>query len=1202
MKFWGVFRFELTYQLRRAWPWLIFAVVLVVSFLMTRDSAVADASFDDFFVNGGFSIAITTVVGGLLWLLVAAVIAGEAAARDVATGMHSLTYTTPITKAEYLGGRFLAALLLNAVILLAVQIGALLAVYSPGVNPEMVGPFRPAAYLTAYAYIALPNAFFATAIQFLFATRSGRPMASYVGSLLLIFMGFFVASLLLYKRGLGTLVDPIGIRFIVEDIAHLWTSAEKNTRVLAFEGIILRNRLAWLALGVAAIAVNYASFRFEHRVASASWIRLLRRRGAEAPMPARIPGAARAAGSGLHVARSFGFAIHVRKAFAIAWASFRSIATSWPGYALLIAIPLMMVIAILDSTVVSGVPVAPTTARVLREMTAPLSDEMARWVIIPLLIVFLAGELVWREREAGMAEITDAMPGSDWAPAIGKLMGLGFVLVLFMLLLAVAGVAAQALLGYHDFEIGLYLNVLLGLQLAEYILFAVLALAVHAVVDQKYVGHLVTIIVYMYIVVLAGMLGIEHNMLVYGAGPGWFYTEMRGFGLTIGPWLWFKLYWAGWALLLAVAARLFWVRGKETASRRRITKARRHLAGRTALVGIMAVLLVLGLGGFVFYNTNVRNEYLSSTGVGERRAEYERRYRRFEGIAQPQISGASLHVDIHPRQHTADIRGSYQLVNRSSTPIDSIHVATATAAVDTRAITFDRPATLATDDDEHGYRIYVLERPLQAGDSMRLSFTLHFAQHGFRNGGVDPSVQANGSAFNSKDWFPFIGYQRIREVLEPAQRRKHGLAQRPILASLYEVEGREPAARGGGITFDAVVATDSDQVAVAPGALRRSWTEGGRGYFHYTTDAPIGSEWGFFSADFNVREGRWNDVAIRIFHHPQHTAHLDGMMRTVQSSLEYYSREFGPYPYRHLTVVEQAGAPGTGAHADPSMISHGEGWAHWVPKDSTRLDFSSFVMAHEMGHQWTLPYAMVEGLPFLSEGLATFFAIQMIRESRGVEQARRLLSILRQPHPYPEIRRGEPLLRALDPYLAYRRGPFAMNALTEYVGSRQINTAVRRLIAKHDAPGAPQATTMHLYRELQAVTPDTLHFLLHDLFEVNTYWRLKTEDATAKQRSDGTWDVTLAVHARKEVFDSAGVVTEVPLNEWFDVGVFAETQSRWDLSDPLYLRRHRIRSGRQTITVTVPRKPVLAGIDPHHVLDWEEREDDDNIETVTIAK
>ncbi len=196
MKFGEIFRFELAYQLRRPWPWAFFAVLFVVSFLMTRDGTLAEALLDDFFINSPFAIAKTTVVGGLVWLLVAAPMAGEAAARDVATGMHSLTYTLPVSKAEYLGARFLAAFVLNASMLLAVQAGILVAVYWPGVSAQLVGPFRPAAYLTAYGFLALPTAFVATAIQFGLATRSGRPMTSYLGSLFLVFMGFFVASFL----------------------------------------------------------------------------------------------------------------------------------------------------------------------------------------------------------------------------------------------------------------------------------------------------------------------------------------------------------------------------------------------------------------------------------------------------------------------------------------------------------------------------------------------------------------------------------------------------------------------------------------------------------------------------------------------------------------------------------------------------------------------------------------------------------------------------------------------------------------------------------------------------------------------------------------------------------------------------------------------------------------------------------------------
>ena len=54
-----------------------------------------------------------------------------------------------------------------------------------------------------------------------------------------------------------------------------------------------------------------------------------------------------------------------------------------------------------------------------------------------------------------------------------------------------------------------------------------------------------------------------------------------------------------------------------------------------------------------------------------------------------------------------------------------------------------------------------------------------------------------------------------------------------------------------------------------------------------------------------------------------------------------------------------------------------------------------------------------------------------------------------------------------------------------------------------------------------------------------------------------------------------------------------------ELSEPLYVQKHRIHSGEQTITVTVSREPVLAGIDPYHLLDITEAENDDNIEKVS---
>ncbi|MBU1821757.1 MAG: hypothetical protein KKG00_09655, partial [Bacteroidetes bacterium] len=856
MKFREIFRYEFNYQLRSPRTWLIFIALTAFAFLFVRVNFIAEALYADHFVNAPFLIAGATVFGGLIWLGVAAFIAGEAASRDMETRMYPLVYTAPIGKAAYLGGRFLASLAINALLLLGVQAGILLAYYLPGTDTGQLSPFRPAAYLTAYAIISLPNALVATAIQYLLVLRSGRAMAGYLGSFLLVFMGFFVASALLYHYGLGGLLDPIGIRFVVEDLAHLWTTIEQNTRLIGLEGKILTNRLLWVGVALASLIVAYLSFNFSQR-AEQSPLRPLyfilrkvrsgrrqdhaqvhKQQSVQQNLPVLVP----------RFQKSSGFKTTFSQVFAIATDSFQYLASSWAGLALLLFVPLMTVPVVIDQLGSVLSPVLPTTLRVLGELTAPLSAELSRWVIIPLIIVFFAGELVWRERDYRLGDLTDALPLSEWVPLLGKFLGLSIILTLFLFLQMMAGILAQTMLGYQKFEIGLYLKILFGFQLTDYLLFALLALVVHVVVHQKYVGHLVAVVAFVFIA-MAPMFGIEHNLLIYGASPGWTYTEIRGFGPSLVPWLWFKAYWAAWALLLAVAARLLWARGREEGLRARLRGVRNRLTRTTLGMATVAAGLVLSLGGSIFYNTNVINEYLTSSDTNARKAEYERRYSQYASIPQPRLTSTKIHVEIYPRQRVADIRGTYLLVNKSTVAIDSIHLDTGLGAK-TEDIDFGQLATLTHSDEALHHRIYTLKKPLHPGDSLRLSFRVRYAPRGFREDGVDDAITAHGTSISSS-WLPTIGYDKSRELLTPSDRREFGLTPRPLIASLYDVSARKT--RGSGVAFEAVVGTDANQVPVAPGALRRSWTDsttstGKRRYFHYATSAPIGSEWAIYSA------------------------------------------------------------------------------------------------------------------------------------------------------------------------------------------------------------------------------------------------------------------------------------------------------------------------------------------------------------------
>ncbi|HYF64797.1 MAG TPA: M1 family aminopeptidase, partial [Herpetosiphonaceae bacterium] len=452
---------------------------------------------------------------------------------------------------------------------------------------------------------------------------------------------------------------------------------------------------------------------------------------------------------------------------------------------------------------------------------------------------------------------------------------------------------------------------------------------------------------------------------------------------------------------------------------------------------------------------------------------------------------------------------------------------------------------------------------------------------GFLNSGDDAAIVPNGTFFTNQDWLPAIGYQSRRELGGAKDRGAHGLAPQPGFRSLSEAEASQNLAGEERIAFTAVVGTDADQVAVAPGALRRTWTEGGRRYFHYAAGSPIWNEYAFFSANYALREARWNDVAIRIYHHPAHTANLDRMLQSIQAALDHYSAQFGPYPYQNLSLVERPGVGGM--HAYASLITFQEGFSLFNPADNPRGPDVPFAMvAHEVAHQWWGSYLApirVEGNGVLAESLAEYAAFQVVKKTYGQEHLRRYLTQLRKR--YAGARAALPLLRANEDFHQYYGGPVALYAVSEYVGEDQVNRALRRLIDAHRSGAL--LTALDLYRELQAVTPPELQYLLRDLFEANTVWELEAEQASAEQTAAG-WQLTLDVRARKVVVDPAGAETEVPMNDLIEIGVFAPGQGGAEVGEPLYKQLHPIRSGAQRITVTVPARPALAGIDAHYLL------------------
>jgi len=155
-----------------------------------------------------------------------------------------------------------------------------------------------------------------------------------------------------------------------------------------------------------------------------------------------------------------------------------------------------------------------------------------------------------------------------------------------------------------------------------------------------------------------------------------------------------------------------------------------------------------------------------------------------------------------------------------------------------------------------------------------------------------------------------------------------------------------------------------------------------------------------------------------------------------------------------------------------------------------------------------------------------------------------------------------------------------------------VNSALRKFRDKFVGTDAPPATSRALFAELQAVTPDSLRPLLSDLFEHITLWNLHADSARA-ERAGSEYRVTLFVDASKWRADSIGNQTPMAMDDLVEIGLFAGPPGDRSPGEQLYLKQHRIRAGKQSIVITVPRLPTRAGIDPFRK--FIERERDDNI-------
>lgn len=1185
MKALVIARFELVRRIRMLSTYVYFATFLAAGAFFTIAAGGglpnANVSFGSskVFINAPYALNQTITALGYLGVLVTAAMMGRAVQQDFEHETFHFFFTSPVSPRQYLAGRFLGTAITLTAIFSSIAIGCFLGIHFPSVDQALVGPGRLAAYLHPYAVSVIPNLLATGAIFFALGALGRRMMPVYVSAVLML-VGYLIAGSLmkdLDNKWWVALLDPWGNR-----AQHLtteyWPIADRNTRLVPLESYFLWNRVLWLGVGAAALGLVFARFRFAQPSVAA--------RKAADPEAAPPTTPAQPA-QGVDVDTS-GWA-YLAMLPRLSWLAFRETVKNVYFAVIALAGMLFMFVSARALGSLFGTNTYPVAYQVL-ELT---TGTFALFMII--VATFSSGELVWRERDARMDQIHDALPIPTWLPLSMKLLALLGAQALLTAIILLSSLLIQASKGYFHFELGLQLHYLFTVFFPDIALACVLAVAVQVLVNQKYVGHFI-VVLYWLATVFASQLGFEDRLYQFGQSPQVTYSDMNGYGPFLAGLRWFNLYWGLAALAVAITCHLFWVRGVDASWRLRMTGARGRFAPASRLWMGAAAAGFVAAGAVIFYNTHLLNPFRTEADEQAARARYEKRYRSHLDDPQPKILDVKVAVDLYPSERRADLRGTYRLKNETDRDISTV-LLNVPWDVTIRELALDRPHALES-VKEDGFHTAKLQSPLKPGEEAALRFDLGYGERGFRQRGELTAVAGNGTFINS-DLLPHVGYLKARELVEDKDRRKFGLAPRERMLDRDDPKGLQRNALNGEadfVGFEATVSTVPDQIALAPGYLQREWQQGGRRYFEYKMDGPILDFFSFLSARYQVKRDRWNDVAIEIYSHPGHQYNVDRMVEAVKASLEHYTRAYGPYQHRQVRILEFP-RYATFAQSFPNTIPFSEsiGFIAKVdPNDPEDVDYPFFVTAHEVAHQWWAHQVIggdVQGAEMLAETLSEYSALMVMKEKYGAQRMRKFLKY--ELHGYLmgrafERKREVPLSRVEgQPYIRYNKGGVVMYALADLIGEDQVNAALRAFLERNKLKGPPYPNSTELLVDLRKVTPPDLQYVIDDWFERITLYENRAIKASYRKREDGKFEVTLKVVAKKVQADELGAEKEQPLRDVIEIGALD------DQDQPIALERRRFdRSGESELQLVVDRAPARAGIDPMNKL--VDRNVDDN--------
>lgn len=1106
------------------------------------------------FANSPFSIFTFFFDTQLFVLFLLPIFIGGSIYRDFQSNTFHLMYSFPIEKYSYLTGKFLSGSFIVVIILLFLTIGLFLGSIAPGTNPNLIGPNVIAYYLAPFLTIAISNLLWMGLIVFSVVVLSRSVHAGFITVILLFVLRR--AALFVFSgpenMDLIALLDPFGGAAVIISTGT-WTVAEINSMMVPISGDLLLNRGGWLAIALCIGIASYLSFELNH-----------------SPKQLRFPSPKRNSPEEKAVKSQPGWTIYsvfpvwLQTSLELSGFQFRSIIRS-RTFIVLIAVSLLFMILLLGQVN----PEYTTRIYPLTQVMLLLPSLFFSFIVMVITFLY-AGFLIHKDRRTKMDSLVDTSSVSSASLLLSRFFTLLKLQAVLLSLIIIGGISVQLWKGYTHFELQQYFFQVYGLLFIGQIIWAMAALFVQTIIPNQYLGFFALILLSFG---LSGIesIGIDKGIHIFNGGVIPQYSDLSGYDSSIRSFLAHKLYWFVFGALLLLISYLFARRGLVFTIKERVLIAKQRITRQIALYLTIVVLAFTTIGATISIYIYPPEESITAEEIAQRKLEALARIGHLKHIEQPRLSGISMHTDIFPEQRSFAGTGSLLFINKSSQPIDTLMLSYPDGVNLTSL--GSRPYQVFDTDSILQYDVLVLKESLQPGDSVEATFDMGESPRNWFS--EDGKVLSNGTFFLAD--FPTIGYPNI----EPS--KADALPNAPQ-ASIHSYVGRHIDL----LDTEIIVSTSLDQIALAPGKLTRNWEENNRSFFSYKSEKSIRNGIPIQSGRFEVYADSIHGIDLKIFHHPTHTFNLDRMMSAMKATINYGTTHFGDYPFEELRIVEFSKSYGSFAQAFAYTLPYSEFAGFFSKQDSSenRFDDVFRLTAHEVAHQWwghqIIP-AEASGSRFLTESFAEFTALQVLEKEYGEDKKQLYLDLIRNRYFNQRGRSSKesPLAVAKpgEALVTYSKGLLALQSLHDHLEPGVFSTIIQSFFREYARNDSSYPTSSDLIEHFEQEIPDSLAYLIKDLFEEVTLYESSVNDYQILEFGSNAFQLSMEILFEKFRNQTPGMeVSPLPLND------FLEIEIHDSMGEVIAAKAIKITSEKTSVNLNIKRRPSKVVIDPHRKL------------------